>query len=690
MLAIFLLRTSIYKTGSTLTFRAYCFLFEFKSVFMKIRIRESIPLLLLLSCFSGSQAQIAAPVIRGKFGVDADVQNNWFNAALTNAPENDDWYYRNGSAAASIFVIDTTGAGAKMADYAAGRTLTTPFYKKMRYPAFSIVGSRTLIDAVFVRDYHGNDTTAFAAGSNKNGMSPVDWLGDVQPVPNKNDILDSYVHIRREGPTGTIADTLWMYAGLALEATNGNRYFDFELYQTDIFYTRSTKAFTGYGPDAGHTSWKFDASGNVTQIGDIIFSANYSSASLTSIEARIWIDEADLSVTPNAFQWTYSFDGATNGAQYGYAGIKPLTADPFYFGSTNVATTWAGPFGIVRSDNSVLANFAAGQFMEFGVNMTVLGLNPDKLMGVTNCGIPFSKILVKTRASTSFDAELKDFIGPFDLFLPDKADAVADIPVFCGATGVSNLEVINAYSTSSYAWTTANGHIVGTDTGTSINVDQPGTYIVTQTLATSCPIYASDTITIVADPSCVVLASNDVTLNGDLTKSIVNLNWSVFQNQDVQYFTIERSIDGTHFTFVDTINNQSPASRYLAYKAVDNVSGLNASYVYYRVKISTRNGAVQYTRTVRVALNDKTSGITLSPNPVHDHFQLYMHSDADRDVQVQVYSVTGQLMRTMHTQVKKGYSTISMDDFKTWAKGMYTVKVLAGADTFIEKMILTK
>jgi len=658
---------------------------------MKIRMRETITLMLLLASFSWSQAQITSPVIRGKFGVDADVQLDWFNGALKTSPDNDDWYYRQGSATGTgLFVIDTAGAGAKMAQYAAGKYLTTPFYKKMRYPAFSVVGSRTLIDAIFVRDYHGNDTTAFAAGSDKNGDSPADWTGDIQSVPNKNDILDSYVHIRREGPTGTLADTLWMYGGLALEATNGNRYFDFELYQTDIFYTRATKAFTGYGPDAGHTSWKFDAAGNVTQVGDIIFSANYGSSSLSSIEARIWIDEASFGITPTAFDWTYTFDGANSGSQYGYAGIQPKTSDPFYFGTTNATTSWAGPYGIVRADNSVLTSFAAGQFMEFGVNLTILGLNPDKLLGVTNCGIPFSKILIKTRSSVSFNAELKDFIGPFDLFLPDKADAAADQPVFCGATGISTLTVVNPYSTSNYAWTTSNGHIVGATTGTSITVDQPGTYIVTQTLATSCPYYASDTVVITSDPSCVALATKDVTLSGELAKSTVNLDWSVFQNQDVQSFTIERSTDGTHFTLVDIVNNQSPESRYLAYKATDNVNGLIGSYVYYRIKVLGRNGTVQYTRTIRVALDGNTTGITLSPNPVSDHFQIYMHSDADRDVQVQVYSVTGQLMRTMHTQVKKGYATISMDDFRSWAKGMYTVKVLAGSDTFIEKMILTK
>jgi hypothetical protein len=40
------------------------------------------------------------PIIREKFGVDADVQNNCFkNGVLAG---NDDWYFRNGSGSSSV------------------------------------------------------------------------------------------------------------------------------------------------------------------------------------------------------------------------------------------------------------------------------------------------------------------------------------------------------------------------------------------------------------------------------------------------------------------------------------------------------------------------------------------------------------------------------------------------------------
>lgn len=85
-----------------------------------------------------------------------------------------------------------------------------------------------------------------------------------------------------------------------------------------------------------------------------------------------------------------------------------------------------------------------------------------------------------------------------------------------------------------------------------------------------------------------------------------------------------------------------------------------------------------------------TADITLQPNPVRDHFQINMLSTADRNVQVLIYDVTGQLVKTMNNQVKKGNTTIAVSDFHSWAKGIYTVKVLSGKELFVDRIVLVK
>ena len=398
----------------------------------------------------------------------------------------------------------------------------------MSLPTFTIYNNRLWLDAIFARDYHGQDTTVFTVAS-KNGESPAIWTPGIQNIPDKNDILDVMMHVRRAGPNTT--DSLWMFGGISMDNINGDRYFDFELYQTDINYDRVSKKFYGYGPDAGHTSWKFDATGKVLTPGDIILTGAFQSNSLTSIEARIWVSRTDWqTVTPTAFNWSGQFDGGTPGAAYGYASIAPKTLGAFYTGLGNPSTTWTSPFNLVLQSNALQftnpapasttnGKYIADQFIEFSVNLTKLGLDPVTSLGTDICGTPFNRLLVKTRSSASFTADLKDFVAPTDLFLAPRALALADIPLFCGDTsftGVSHISVQNPSPSSIYTWTTIDGDIVGPTSGPSITIDKVGTYMVTQRLAVGCNAYAYDTVAIIRDSLCLILDNTVISFRGQL------------------------------------------------------------------------------------------------------------------------------------------------------------------------------
>ncbi len=411
-------------------------------------------------------AQITTPVIKARFGVDGELRANYTSGAVQTG--NDDWFNLNAADTSGKGVIDTTGAAAMLAAY---RSDVSPwpkrsasFYRTMSRPPFSVVNNRLWLDAIFVRDYHGNDTTVYTAGSDKNGMSPALWTGGIQGIPDKNDILDMFVHVRRAGPNTT--DSLWMFGGISLDNITGNRYFDFEMYQTDIYYDRPSGKFYGYGPDAGHTSWKFNAAGKITTPGDIIFNGEFQSGTLTKIEARIWVKKTDWqTIVPTGFNWTGQFDGDGSGATYGYASISPNTSGTFYTGLGSPNNSWAGPYGLVLQDNSLAysnpgpasttnSKYIADQFIEFSVNLTKLGLDPVTLLGGDVCGTPFNRIVVKTRASASFTAELKDFVAPTDLFLAPRALALSETPALCEEGGIAEIHVTNPVSTSFYQWST--------------------------------------------------------------------------------------------------------------------------------------------------------------------------------------------------------------------------------------------
>lgn len=191
--------------------------------------------------------------------------------------------------------------------------------------------------------------------------------------------------------------------------------------------------------------------------------------------------------------------------------------------------------------------------MEFSVNLTKLGLDPVTLLGGSTCDRPFQKVLVKTRASTSFTAELKDFVAPFYFAKLNKAELFTEIPIFCGVFGVSNIKVVNPVSSSTYSWNTIGGHFADTSISTSVFVDAPGTYIVTQKIRPDCPFYAIDTIVIPFFANCGILNTHALKFTGKLHHQSVLLSWQRTTDMTVKFYEIERSTDGIRFQQINKI-----------------------------------------------------------------------------------------------------------------------------------------
>ncbi len=650
--------------------------------------RVVLSLLLLFFIARQASSQITSPVIRGNFGVDADLRANYFNGALQAG--NDDWYNQTGTPGTGQFVIDTTGAAAIVARYATDIPFRrTTFVRTMRYPAYSIINNRVLLDAILVRDYHGDDSTVFASGSNKNGDNPLAWTTPVsQGIPDKNDILDMLVHVRRAGPNGT--DSLWLMGGLSLDNTTGNRYLDFEMFQTDFYYNRSTLSFSGAGPDEGHTSWQFDAAGNIVKAGDIIFSAEYQSSSLSSIEARIWVPRSATLTTPAPFNWGGAFDGASASSNYGYASIVPKTAGAYYTGLQCGNNTWGGPFAIILQDDAIATDYSARQFVELSVNLSKLGLDPLTTLGGDPCGMPFKSIIVKTRASASFTAELKDFVAPFSFFFTPAAELETETPYICAEGSVAEIHVRNPLSTSTYLWTTTNGNIVGPATGTSIYVDTPGVYIVTQYLLSDCAPFARDTIEVLPFAPCDVLTASLMGLQGILRQETARLSWKVLNNGSAAYFEIERSTDGVNFITAGRINNDRRNEVLASYVYNDFTGKPEQSQVYYRVKMVNIDNSFKYSNTILLTLEKLKTGVVFYPNPATDALLMQVNTKENTTVRLEIFDAGGKQVLCRTRALQQGSNTINIDGLAGNVPGLYIARVYIGNEIFTQKILLAR
>jgi hypothetical protein len=636
-------------------------------------------LCLILIIGQSTSAQITTPQIKARFGIDADLRSNFFNSAIQAG--NDDWF--TNSAGSGISVIDTTGAAQLISLYNSNpNARKAALFRGMAHPQFSIKNNKMLIDAVFIRDHHGDDSSVFSGG-NKNGMSPGIWSCPVsQGVPDKNDILDMYMHVRRDGVNSN--DTLWFFGGLSLDNTTGNRFFDFEMYQTDIVYNSATQQFSGYGPDAGHTSWAFDAAGNVIRPGDIIFTAEYSSSSLSNLEARIWVHQSALSTTPNAFSWGGQFDGDGTSATFGYASIVPKTAGAFYTGLQCGNGTWAGAFQVVLQNNSLSTTYTARQFMEFSVNLSKLGLDP--LVSLNDaCALPFRRLMVKSRASVSFTAEIKDFVCPFAFFRAPMADISTNFPVICGS-GVSNLWIDNPSTTSLYTWRALSGNIVGDTIGTMITVDQAGTYLVSQQLMDSCKTsYATDTMVIQGSTTCFTLNQWVDDFSVKRNRNIAQINWNSMLHGQATYFELQRSEDGFNFNTIQRFNTSNLGK----YSSADDLSAITNKWVHYRLKYIVPSGAFYYSNSQVVYLDDhQQMTLTIAPNPVADRFRVEFKSLIPEQVAIIMKNQTGQVVLQQKMTSAAGMNTWQFQRSGNWTPGTYIVEVQHGTEILRKRILV--
>jgi hypothetical protein len=134
--------------------------------------------LVFLFVQSKINAQIITPATRARFGVDGNLRANYFPEVVQAA--NDDWFNLltgvTSTDTSGKGVIDITGAAAILAGYNSDVSpwpkRMASFYKTMSRPPFSVVNNRLWLDAIFVRDYHGNDTSVFTSGSDKKRNEP--------------------------------------------------------------------------------------------------------------------------------------------------------------------------------------------------------------------------------------------------------------------------------------------------------------------------------------------------------------------------------------------------------------------------------------------------------------------------------------------------------------------------------------
>lgn len=501
--------------------------------------------LVLLVLMAGELPSLAQQLGTGclvaRWGVDADLYSGVIEfgdgVEPTSPPYSRDWF--QGAQGQGLIDESNPGNIQTLLQNEANPT----YERRMKYGLVSIQEDQILIDGLFAREHFGGtghrDPTSYLTAS-KNGEDPAIWDPGEANVLGKNDIVDVGGHMFRDG-LGLNSD-LWFVGLFNMAEPGGTTYMDFEFYVDSVRLIDRPGVpggilFTSGGPQLGHTAYTFDVPGNITKVGDFIFSVSISGASGPFVETRLWVSRADWDrlngptqgSTPT-FQWAGTFDGAFNNAPFGYAGILPLGPDQVcaYLNMPGELPL-APPWGTKNTKtNTWGTNYIPYSVNEVAINLTAFGMDHSSLSGADPCFFPLNTFIIKTRASASFTAQLKDFAGPYG-WGTLTADAEKSADISCD----NPFPTVTAFPKRddlTYLWSTvdgnfhnilpyagnedAKGFIVAFDdpaltdpinfTPTylgavpddpwEVQVDKAGTYDVTVILPTDCPVQKASAV----------------------------------------------------------------------------------------------------------------------------------------------------------------------------------------------------
>ncbi|MCO6173907.1 hypothetical protein NHF50_02480 [Flavobacterium sp. NRK F10] len=461
-------------------------------------------LMLLLNIPNGySQIIIEQGTVKANFGVDADIYSDvttFTNPVWPNPQNTDDWFKLNGGTGKGV--IDVTSASALSQIQNLQTDPNASAELRMAYPYFSVVDGRYWIDAVYLRDQQtsGNykDGNVFSGQSNKNFDNPNTWVIGLGDVPQKNDIIDVFGHLRRDG-TDILLNPEWGFVGLSTRNDNGDSYIDIEYFRKKIEVGGSGIVSTA--TDGGRTAWQFTNTGMPTQLGDIIISLDFSNGGV-GVTGKIYIwmrlDDKNTAYFDNfntlpdrPFRFVkagnsyVNYSGGDGAGGFGYARIelKNIGDPTAIFSAINAGANVDAPsWGTINSSGDIASTYAPIIFYEFGFNLTALGF--DSSATQVGCISPFGSVIVKTRSSDSFTAELKDIAGPIELGADLEVDVAIDGDTLIDCTETTTTLTATALPATNnfvYQWYFNGNAIQGATTNTLV-VSEAGNYTVEATI----------------------------------------------------------------------------------------------------------------------------------------------------------------------------------------------------------------
>ncbi len=155
------------------------------------------------------------------------------------------------------------------------------------------------------------------------------------------------------------------------------------------------------------------------------------------------------------------------------------------------------------------------------------------------------------------------------------------------------------------------------------------------------------------------------------------LNWTTENEQSFDYFNLQRSIDGIHFSTVAKLTAKGNSGLQTDYQYTDkNIVALFAKNIYYRLEEIDKEGKSSLSSIALIQLNNHDVNISIQPNPVRSNFKIHIDNlDGIQQAQMQIINTHGSQIINEKRNLNSGNNLLTYNAH-SWSAGVYVVRVM--------------
>ena len=192
-------------------------------------------------------------------------------------------------------------------------------------------------------------------------------------------------------------------------------------------------------------------------------------------------------------------------------------------------------------------------------------------------------------------------------------------------------------------------------------------------------------------PNQTTLPVDLISFAGAYSNQNTHLNWVTENLQDFDRFEVERSTDGSNFATVATKAPVQTTAR-TTYLHTDDLSAVNGTVFYYRLKMIDLNGQFKYSNVILVRKEGNIKGIRINPNPIVTGgvATLRFEAIAKGVVEFRIVDMAGRIVLRQQNNVAEGINSVPVNSLDRLQPGTYILQMNDGTTIQSTKFIVAQ